>query len=100
MPAIIVQMPQPWELAEAYLVCILLRGGSETGGDPRDARMEYFTLEKGVREDGSPRTMLCQWGPNDTHANWGEGPPPDAGAFAAAIEQVLDTAAKRDVREP
>lgn len=54
--------------------------------------VRYFTLEKGLHLDGGERTVLCEWERHDTgprHANYGDGPPPEAEAFLAAVTTLV-----------
>ncbi|RCK80639.1 MAG: hypothetical protein OZSIB_2952 [Candidatus Ozemobacter sibiricus] len=84
----IVRLPPATEIAEAMLVgCHLRRFPPEekaaAGPFPR-----FFTLEYGVCEDlQTPRTVFCEWTSLGAHVNYGDGPPAEFAAFAAAIRE-------------
>lgn len=53
-------------------------------------QLRYFTLELGLAlTDGfqiaGHRTVLCEWTKKGAHLNYGDGPPAEVGAFAAAV---------------
>ncbi|MCA9033962.1 MAG: hypothetical protein KDA91_02475 [Planctomycetaceae bacterium] len=89
LPCIVLVMPSPTEVAEAYMVACVLMSHS---GKPLDANIRpddvtgrYFTLEKGFHMDGSPRTVLAEWDRQGSHSNFGDGPDVTVDAFLEAL---------------
>ena len=80
-------MPEPRAVAEAYLVGIVLTGFTEEAG-PEDIGFRYFTLEYGFTADQTERTVMCEW-ENETHYNYGDGPPPEVSQFVQAVEEKI-----------
>jgi hypothetical protein len=72
---VLIVMPLPEHGAEAYFVAVVVA----------EARLvDYFVLEHGWTTTDEPRTVLCKW-EDQNHVNLGDGPPPDANAFLAAV---------------
>ncbi|MDP6546836.1 MAG: hypothetical protein QGH60_22915 [Phycisphaerae bacterium] len=88
-PTILVRMPDPRNTAEAHLIAIVLKLERDTTTPPENVEFAYFTLEKGVDQDGGERTVLCSWSMDDTHVNYGDGPPVDEEEFLKAVENLL-----------
>lgn len=88
-PTILIRMPDPLNVAEAHLIAIVLKLTRDTTTPPDDVEFAYFTLEKGVDTGGGERTVLCSWGMDDSHSNYGDGPPVDERAFLQAVEELL-----------
>jgi len=88
-PTILIRMPPPANIAEAHLIAIVLKVPRDAATPPDNAEFAYFTLEKGIDENGAERTVLCSWSLDDTHSNYGDGPPVDDGEFLAAVEKML-----------
>ncbi len=90
-PAVIIQMPTPLETAEAHYTALVgLFQPSRALFESKDKLpARYFTLEKGLSMDNTPRTVLCEW-TDTSHLNFGDGPPATAGDFAKSIEAMLD----------
>ncbi len=82
-------MPRPAQIAEAHFVAIVLNVNSKSKSPSKQPRILYFTLEKGVNVDGSERTVLGGWSDNDTHLNFGSGPPATLEDFVRTIEQMI-----------
>ena len=57
--------------------------------DAQPPSIRYFVLEFGWEPNDEPRTVFCEWTP-ENHLNMGNGPPVEASAFIAAIADVLD----------
>lgn len=96
-PTIVVTPPPAQGMAEAHLVAIVLVGPEGAPTDTPEARaamFRYFTLELGMRTDGSARTVLCEW-TSEAHRNFGDGPPAEEGAFVSAVEKLLRGAATK-----
>ena len=83
-PAIIVKMPTPIAVTEAYFVGILPTESQECAEVPEEIAFRYFTLEYGSNLDGTSRTVLCEW-VGENHINFGDGPAPTLEAFTKAL---------------
>jgi hypothetical protein len=88
-PTIIVTMPPPVEVAEAWFVGIVLKIDLDAQSAPEKPEFVYLTLEKGANFDGIDRTILCAWDAEGAHVNYGNGPPPNERDFAGAIDLML-----------
>jgi hypothetical protein len=90
-PCAVIRMPSPMAPTECYYVAIVLHVKLDGSDQPLKGQPEvsYFTLERGVTMDGGERTVLCGWDAAGTHLNYGDGPPPDPDAFAAALKALL-----------
>jgi hypothetical protein len=88
-PAVIVKMPPPRKAPQAHFVGIVLMVDINADVPPEKPTFQYFTLEKGEDPDGGEKTVLGGWVPEDTHVNYGEGPPAIQAAFVAAIEEIV-----------
>lgn len=97
-PCAVIEMPVPRAIAEAHFVAaVLLTDWHPPEPVPDVVDMRYFTLERGTRIDGSPRTVLCEWSAEGTHINYGDGPEANVEAFTRAIENLLAAAPGRGV---
>ncbi|HWW75286.1 MAG TPA: serine/threonine-protein kinase [Pyrinomonadaceae bacterium] len=81
---VVVQLPQPERMAEAFFVAIILR---DSGHDSNVA-CRYITLELGKNRDGSHRTVLGEW-INGSHFGYRSGPPPEREAFIEAVRGLI-----------
>lgn len=90
-PAIVVAMPEPEGLGEAYFAAIVLKMDLSKEDRPEKPEIFYFTLEKGARLDQSDRTVMCGWTADDSHLNYGDGPAPDGDKFVQEIEKLLES---------
>ena len=88
-PTILIRMPDPLNTAEAHLIAIVLKLKRDITTPPDNIEFAYFTLEKGVDADGGRRTVLCSWSMDDSHSNYGDGPPVDESRFLQAVEGLL-----------
>ena len=85
-PALIVELPEPRVATEVYFVGIVLTPPTgDTAADLTTAEVRYFTLEKGVRRDAKPHTVLCEWTQDNKHLNYGDGPAASVKNFAEAL---------------
>ena len=75
---IVIEMPPPQIPPDCYFIGIV----PTTKG-----RARYFTLESTLIP---PPTMLCEWRPDGSHANFGPGPQPDIDLFVIAVSANLD----------
>ena len=65
-------------MTEAYFTAaVLLVDPAEEQPDLTKALVRYFVLELGFHFDGTPLTVLCEWGRDGTHINLGPGPAAD-----------------------
>jgi hypothetical protein len=88
-PAVIITMPEPRALAEAYFVVIVLFFEIDADNSKlEEPPFRYFTLECGMNLDGTDRTVLCEWN-KEGHVNFGDGPKPEIGELLDAIKQVI-----------
>lgn len=87
-PAIIVTMPPPADVPEAYFVGMVLKVDGKKKDPPAHPEVAYLTLERGIQMDGAERTVLCGWS-GDAHYNYGESPPATEADFIRAIEKKL-----------
>ena len=88
-PTILIRMPDPLNTAEAHLIAIVLKLARDATAPPENIEFAYFMLEKGISIDGRERTVLCSWGMDDSHSNYGDGPPVDEKEFLQAVEGML-----------
>lgn len=87
-PTVLIEMPEPHFVAEAHMVCVVLKvPPQQPPPPPDDPEIRYFTLEKGrsVRT-GKAKTVLGAW-EGGSHTNYGDGPEATPGAF---LERVAD----------
>ena len=82
-PSVIIEMPTPRAVGEAYFVAIVLLASHHQGPD---VVMDYFTLELGVTKSGEKRTTFCAWSEEDAHRSYGDGPVPTIEGFMGMIE--------------
>jgi hypothetical protein len=85
--AAVITLPRPLAPAEAYMVALIR--------DPprkkflftvRRESFRYVTLELGIDiMSGGGRTVLCEWLPDGSRANHGDGPEPTREAFVQAL---------------
>ena len=75
-PVILVTMPRPEVMTEAFYIAVVLLTPIEqivAGNIPEKPLFGYYTLELGIAPDESEYTMLCSW-VDGSHINFGEGP--------------------------
>lgn len=83
-PTVLLKMPTPVATTEAHFVGVVYLEDMSQDGPPGEHAFRYFTLEHGSNQDGSTRTVLCEW-VNGAHINLGDGPPATFAAFKAAL---------------
>lgn len=89
-PMILVYFPQPQDIAEVFMVAIVLKIPVERLPErPENPEVRYFTLEQGVTQDQRFRTVLCEWDMAGTHINYGDGPETYPLGFIEAIDKYL-----------
>jgi hypothetical protein len=71
----VISMPQPKHVTEAFFVAVV---------QSQDEGVKYYILEKGLQNDGTPRTAFCEWTATGSHLNHGDGP-------AATVEDFGDS---------
>jgi hypothetical protein len=80
-----VTLPTPAVSPEAWFVVIWVGpGGPIKGYGGPSFEHGYYTLELSEADDGSRMNVLAQWR-QGAHANFGEGPPSNEGAFLRAV---------------
>lgn len=92
LPAIVIEMPTPIAITEAYAVGIVLL--PKTKGKRRmSPRFRYFTLELSFslfnEPEDKPSTVLGEWRDKDVHINYGRGPSPSLDNFVQSIQEKL-----------
>lgn len=89
-PCVVLELPEPDEMAEAYMVALVWPVDPETSETPSEITTpgRYFTLEKTYSLSGEPGTVLAEWA-DDAHANFGAGPSPIVEKFVATISEYL-----------
>ena len=90
-PGIVVEFPDPRELAEAHMVGLIVEINLDlqaVPADPAQVAGRYFTLEKSITLSNEPRTVLGEWTLSD-HSNLGEGPNPTVSDFVEAITKFV-----------
>lgn len=90
-PCVVVEMPRPKALAEAFFVAAVLLANldEQISDNPKKVGLRYFTLEKAATLGGLPRTMLCEWTSDHRHLNYGDGPAPRLEMFIQAVEDLV-----------
>lgn len=84
-PCLIVEMPPPRAIPEAYMVGIVIKpSAGDTAAALADTEVRYFTLEFGEGEG----TVLCEWTHDSRHLNHGAGPVPKVDKFLKAIADL------------
>ncbi len=90
-PAVIIEMPPAYFIAEAHMVCVVLAVPiQEISRKPENPKVFYFTLEKGKKVlTGEDRTVLCAWD-GAAHVNYGDGPEPTPAAFMEKMKEIIE----------
>jgi len=79
---VIVEMPKPERMVEAYFVAILAPTFKTT-----ENLFEFYSLA--YSKKGSQGTVLGRWIPGGSHFNLGDGPAPEIDKFIAALQETL-----------
>jgi hypothetical protein len=90
-PVILVTMPRPTVMTEAFYIAVVLLTPMDriVGGNiPEKPSFGYYTLELGIAPNGSEYTMLCSW-VDGKHINYGEGPEAEPAVFLQAVSEKL-----------
>jgi len=87
-PCAVVEMPEPSETAEAFMVALVVPVDMTANQrpDPKTVSGRFFTLEKGFTLTNEPRTVLGEWDLT-THFNYGDGPPATVERFVTALAE-------------
>ncbi|WP_442483207.1 hypothetical protein [Aeoliella sp. SH292] len=87
-PCAVVELPEPQEMAEAFMVAVVVPIDTSTEQLPEPGTVvgRYFTLEKGFSLSDEPRTVLAEWD-TEAHSNYGDGPAPNVDAFITALSE-------------
>jgi serine/threonine protein kinase len=87
---VIIQMPQPKRIVEAYFIAVILKEEKETEEETSYVNCRYLTLEVGVEKDGSPITINGEWLPvGEQHINRGNGPEPSQELFIQEVHKIV-----------
>lgn len=89
LSVLVLTCPPAEVAAEAIMVAIVRQPVRRLWVFP-GMQLRYFTLELGLAftdelQLAGHRTVLCEWTQKGTHLNYGDGPPAEVGAFAAAV---------------
>lgn len=87
-PGVLVVMPPPMKVPEAYFIAIILFADL-TGKPAKPPEVMYYTLEKSGMPDEAEYTMLGRWRKGGIHENHGLGPPPSKDAFLSMIQELV-----------
>lgn len=91
-PCVVVEMPRPKAITEAFFVAaVLLADLDNLPDNPKNVELRYFTLEKGATFGGGPPTVLCEWTSDHRHLNYGDGPAPRLEMFVQALEELISS---------
>jgi len=93
-PAVLVQMPSPEQVAEAfYVAAVLLSESRRPESWPPDVPARVFTLEEMFPDNSNPirRGVLCEWTKEGQHRNLGMGVPFERDAFLRAVASALQS---------
>ena len=82
---VLIVPPTPCAVAEAHFVAVV---AVESGEVVPALSPRFIVLEAGQFEDGSPRTVLCEWR-EDVHVNMGDGPASNALDFIKRVELLM-----------
>jgi hypothetical protein len=103
-PCVIIQMPEVRNPAEAYFIGILSRLPhnrlTEANGQPPDAVLEYYTLERPNFPTVESPSAFCAWTSEGTHINFGDGPEPTREAFLIWLRDPTSRAQPKVVSRP
>ncbi len=90
-PCVVIELPEPQEIAEAFMVAVvvMIDSTSERAPDVEEVSARFFTLEKGLSLSNDPRTVLAEWD-TSAHSNYGDGPKPNVESFAAALIEYVN----------
>jgi serine/threonine protein kinase len=83
---VIIQLPQPERMAEAYFVAIIVRDSASDS----NLNCRYITLEFSKDDDGSNQTVLGEW-ENGSHFSYLSSPLPEKRAFLEAVRSLVLT---------
>jgi hypothetical protein len=87
--AVVVQLPPPERMAEAYFVAIVVwQEPNQLEPENPKVRHRFITLELSEDLSGSPHTILGEWD-GGSHCNYGKGPTPNREAFIKAVLDLM-----------
>ncbi|MEM1182789.1 MAG: hypothetical protein AAGM22_30875 [Acidobacteriota bacterium] len=89
-PCAVIELPEPKESPEAFMVALVALFDPENGPPPDSIEGRFFTLEKGASFDGESWNVLAEWTADGGHSNFGAGPAPELGPFVAAISEKIE----------
>lgn len=92
-PAVMIQMPPPATMCEAYMIGVVVSVEMERQNPPeKNPPIQYLTLERSETTDGREVSVLCKWqgeGDNMRHINMGRSCSPDLHSFAKMLEDNI-----------
>ncbi len=96
-PALVALFPRPEAITDALMAVAVLMvplGSGEPSHIEENPECRYFTLEFALPNPEQPDeglgTMLCEWGKEGTHVNYGPGPDKiSPQTFLDAVEKLL-----------
>lgn len=77
----VISLPEPRHESEVFFVAVVQSSSED---------VKYYTLEKGFQNDGTPQTVFCEWTPDGSHLNHGDGPPATVEAFTESIFRFMN----------
>lgn len=87
-PLVVLKMPPPRSMTEAYFVgAVLLIDVERDEPPPEKPGLRYFTLEHTL-QNGRPSTLLCEW-TESMHAQLGQSPQPTIEDFVQLIMATM-----------
>lgn len=87
--AVIVQLPPPERITEAYFVALVVwHEGNQSKSPEAKVTHRFITLERGENASGAPTTILGEWD-EGCHLNYGEGLTLDKDAFLKAVLEMI-----------
>jgi hypothetical protein len=90
--AFFITLPAPIKKTEAHFVLMVF----DAPGLCLDAvrHLRYFVLENYGQKNGTPKTQLSEWAPNEDgslkHIDHGTGTPPDKASFLARVQEIIE----------
>jgi hypothetical protein len=93
-PTLLIQMPEPTEVAEAYFVAMVLLTPISALSPAKPSEGAYYLLERADPSAGCP-TMVCGYTADGAHLNYGPGPKPTQAKFIRVLERMVARAQPR-----
>ena len=88
-PLVVLELPPPRAVTEAYMVGVVLMIDVESDEPPPEKPdLRYFTLEHSFQDNGQPTAILCAW-TESMHSQLGQSMEPSRDAFVQAIMATM-----------